>query len=392
MAGFIGQWGPRQEQLHPRGFHGRWIRKFNVPSLLPRVLAAMDRTFHPRTFHSDGQGGQYLHNKANPTRFKNGTDYRRMMVDWDEANAHLQMSDIDPSTQRYIDMMEENKVTLEDDLILTQVFTPEALGFTPQQMAEEHGDFDGLLGAVVADKGYSATHIGTSPQMGPGKIQMAIATPKGTQVIIPSRAHNDRAVFLDRDQNLLITRVDRNPTTGEYYIMAAVLPRQKNEPNVPNLEAPRGAGFTPEQREARIGQPAAPDDQAARAGQRPPIGAGGQVTPEDVAHQAESPSVQTPPPQAAPQPAPAPTSPAGQGPAPRNEPIHRQSVGGTGGAEGRAPEEIASAPPEPGPEAAPAPQAPAAPASPQEEHLSRARQRAEAKRGYRQMASQREGL
>lgn len=388
MAGFIGQWGPRQEQLHPRGFHGRWIRKFNVPQLLPRVLAAMDRTFRPHEpFHSDGQAAQYLQNKASPTRFKNGSDYRRLMVDWDEANAHLQMGDIDPSTQRYIDMMEENKVTLEDDLILTQVFTPDAIGLTPQQMAEEHGDFDGLLGAVVADKGYSATHIGTSPQMGPGKIQMAIAVPKGTQVIIPSRAHNDRAVFLDRDQNLLITRVDRNPTTGEYYIMAAVLPKQKNEPNVPNLEAARGTGATPEQREAKIGAPVAPNDQAARAGQRPPMGAGGQVTQEDVARQAESPPAQAPPPQAAPQPAPAPSSPAqGQGPAPRNEPIHRDSVGGTGGAEGRAPEEIATAPPE-APAATPAPATPAAPPSPQQEHLDRARQRAQAKRGYRQMAS-----
>jgi hypothetical protein len=387
VAGFIGEWGPRQEQLHPRGFHGRWTRKFNIPELLPRVLAAMERTFHPRPFQSDGQASQYLFNRAKPGRFGNGTHYRRLHTDWDEANAGLQSGVITPSTQRYIDMMDENAVELDRDVILTQVFTPDALGFTPQQMAEAHGDFDGLLGAVVADKGYSAAHIGTSPSMGPGKIQMAIAVPKGTKLIVPARGRDDPEAFLDRDQNLLITRVDRNPTTGEAYIMAVVMPRQKNEPNVPNLEGMGGAGFSDEEREARIGAPAPVGGRGARQGAAPPLGAGGQVTDENQ---------QAPPtPAPAPQPAPAPAaSPApGQGPPPRNEPVHRDSVGGTGNAEGKTASEIADTPAESvatPPPSTPTPQEPATPSAPEQmpdADVAKARLRADTKRRYRKMAT-----
>ena len=391
MAGFIGTWGPREDQLHPRGFHGRFIRKFNIPEILPRILKMMDAAFHPRSFGSQGQASQYLFNQGKPGRFGNGVDYRRLHFDFDEANAHLQQGEIDPSTQRYVDMMERNATTLPDDIITAQSFTPETLGMTPEQMNEPGGDFNGLIGAVIADRGYSAVHVGASPNHGPGQILLTIATPKGTRVIVPGRNRNDSGLFLDRDQPLLVTSVSPDGRGG-WYMMAVAMPiadlstRRSNQ-DVPNLAAPRGAGLTPQQREERIGAPQAPDARAQRAGTPPPLGAGGQVTGENV-NAPEQPAPPSPAPaQAAPSP-PASPAPVGRGqPPPRNEPVHSEAVGGTGGAEGKTATEIAQTPAEQAPGSPPeSVAAPAPQAELPNEHVARVRQKAEVKRQYRQMA------
>lgn len=388
MAGFIGTWGPRQEQLHPRGFHGRFIRKFNIPEILPRILKAMDAAFHPRSFGSQGQASQYLFNQGKPGRFGNGRDYRRLHFDFDEANAHLQQGDIDPSTQRYIDMMESNATTLPDDIITAQTFTPESLGMTPEQMNEPGGDFNGLIGAVIADRGYSAVHVGASPNHGPGRILLTIATPKGTKVIIPGRTRNDGGLFLDRDQSLLVTRAESDGRGG-WYMMAIAMPKSdKDKIDVPNMAAPRGAGLTPEQREERIGAPTAPDDRAARAGAAPPLGAGGQITDQNVNPPEPTPSPSPAPAPAAPGPAASPTAAVGRGqPPPRNEPVHREAVGGTGGADGRTATEIADAPAESVPGSSPESVVAPAPQAPPNEHVERAREKARVKRDYRKMAT-----
>lgn len=387
MAGFIGTWGPRQEALHPRGFHGRFIRKFNIPEILPRILKMMDAAFHPRSFGSQGQAGQYLFNQGKPGRFGNGADYRRLHFDFDEANAHLQQGDIDPTTQRYIDMMERNATTLPDDIITAQSFTPESLGMTPEQMNEPGGDFNGLIGAVIADRGYSAVHVGQSPNHGPGKVLLTIATPKGTKVIIPGRSRNDSGLFLDRDQDLLVTSVSQDGRGG-WYMMAVAMPKSdKDKIDVPNLAAPRGAGLTPQQREERIGAPQAPDLRAQRAGTPPPLGAGGQVTEQNVGAP-DQPSPPAPAPAQAPSAPAAPPSPTGRGvPPPRNEPVHRDAVGGTGGADGKTAEEIAQTPAEPAPGSSPESVAAPAPQAVPNEHVEKARQRAQVKREYRKFAT-----
>lgn len=249
----IGQvWGTAEELLHPRDRHGRFRKKWKMATGVAKKILGFLDGFSPRMFQNDAQAAQYVFNTPH-TRFE-AHDLTRLRMDFDQSNEHLRSGDMDPSTKQFVSMMDRHKVALRDDVILTRTVGPEAFGLTPQQMTAEDGGLEDFTGKLLADRGYGATHIGGivgGQQPGAGKITMRIATPKGTQVIIPASHHDDRGVILDRDQELRITKVQPDGAGG-YYVLAVATPRTKGETPTPVSTSPRGVELTPDQREARI--------------------------------------------------------------------------------------------------------------------------------------------
>jgi len=254
VAGIGHIWGTADELLHPRDRHGRFRKKWKMaPGVAKRILGFLD-SFSPRMFQNDAQAAQHLFN-APHTRFE-GHDVTRLHMDYDQAQEHLRSGDMDESTKKFVDMMDRHKVQLKDDLILSRTVGPEAFGLTPQQMAAEDGGLEDFTGKLIADRGYGAAHIGGilgGQQPGNGKITMRMAVPKGTSVIIPARNRDDRGIFLDRDQELRITKVQPDGAGG-YYVLAVATPRTKGETPTPVSPSPRGVELTPAQREARIAE------------------------------------------------------------------------------------------------------------------------------------------
>src|SRR5262245_1412241 len=172
MAGLGAFWDPN---LHPRGWHGRFIKKFKLAPWLDRVI----KGFRPRTFQSDSQAAQFNFNMGRKNPF-NELEARRIRMDWDEATNHIRNNEIDPSTQQFINAMDRHMAPTPEGLIVGRTFTPEALGLSPDQLNEN--DPNGIIrfmGNTIADKAYSPTHLGTDPSHGPGKITMRIAVPPG---------------------------------------------------------------------------------------------------------------------------------------------------------------------------------------------------------------------
>jgi ADP-ribosyltransferase exoenzyme len=302
--------------------------------------------FSPRTFQSDGQAAQYLFNRAKPGRFGGGTDYHRLHADYDEAQQHLRDGDMDAPTQKFVKMMDDSSINLDSELVVSQTMGPEAFGLTPETMNLEDGGLEDFTGRLIADRGYRAVNIGTPLNHGPGKVTMSVAVPKGTKAIIPARSQNDRGMFLDRDQELRITKV-RSDGRGGFYVMAVATPRTPGQTPEPIDRGPRGIGLSPQEREARIlrGQQL----QAKREGVRTDA----QINQEEIAKgtqqvKAEQPA-QLPPAQGAP-------NAPGEPPA-RNEPVVTEALGGPD-TQGKGTAEIAQTPPP----QAPTPEAPAAPA------------------------------
>jgi len=387
MPGF-GDWDPN---LHPRGFHGRFIKKFKLAPWLDHLL----KSSTPRTFQSDGQAAQFNFNSARvqPGGAFNELELRRLRMDWDEAADHMRAGEIDPLTQQYVDMVSKRMHPTKEGLILGRTFTPEALGLTPQQLNET--DPNGIIrmtGNTITDKAFSPTHLGSDMSHGPGKITMRIAVPQGVNVAHIGENRNDRGVLLDKDQKLLVTRVYPDGSGGWY--MTAVAEPSGATTGTPNeiVQGRKGANLTPEQRQARIGgpsvmpQPAEPPSapprqvdiaadyqqpgvrgvepappgpaptparQAAREARR----AGYQKAVANEQQQINAPApVAAPPPEAV-TPTPSPAPPAGVGE--RTEPVHGP-IGGVP-TEGKSASEIANTPTEAPPApAAPAPQASAA--------------------------------
>lgn len=332
--GLLGStWGTAEELLHPRDRNGRFARKLAMSeSTGKKILGFLDR-FNPRTFQSDGQASQFLFNKAKPGRFP-GDDIKRLHMDWDEANDHIRAGDIDPSTQRFIDMMEQAQVQMPDQMIVTRTVGPEAFGITPEQLAADPQALRELIqGKLFADRGYSTTVIGTPQGKGPGRIAITIATPHGQPVIIPGRTPGDRAVMLPRGQRIRVTKV-KPDGTGGYTVMAVAEPEGVAPGDVPEPMMPgrRGAGLSEAQREDRITPSMSPEQrqQIAQQNERE----------MQTGPNAPTPAGDTQPaPVSAPPPVQGPTSPA-TGVPERQEPTLKDAVGPTA-REGTSPAEIA---------------------------------------------------
>jgi hypothetical protein len=352
MAGIGDSWGTKEELLHPRGPDGRWIRSGGVPKgLISRVLEAL-ASFRPRMFQSQGQANSYVRNVASkkPARFNGGRGYSRLMSDLGPTNEDLRDGVIDnPSTSRFIKMMDDSATELPDDVILTRYVGVDAFGFTPQTAQGTDSDTDpgirGMSGKLVADRGYSTTVIG-EPRGAPpqGSVRMVIAGRKGTKVIIPGSGQNDSTVFLDRDQPLRITKIEDDGNGGwVMYTMTEEDSRAVPEP----IGGPVGAGIRDtKQREAAV-----------REGER--IQATQEKRPDDVAEAEDAQRRRAATEEGQKDIVPSPMQEAERrrieqlqqeaGVQPRTEPIQARSIGG-----------------EPRPETAPGgqPQAPEAPATP----------------------------
>ena len=248
MAGIGDAWGTAEELLHPRGPDGRWIRKGGVgKGRLARILAAL-RSFRPRSFQSQGQANQFLKNVASkkPSRFQGGRGYHRLAADLGATNEDLRDGVIDnPSTAKFIKMMDDSATELPDDVILTRYVGVDAFGFTPQTAQGTSSDQDpgirGVAGHLVADRGYSPVGVG-EPRGAPpqGSVRMVIAARKGTKVVIPASGDNDSAIFLDRDQPLRVTKVESDGMGG--WVMYAMTDESHGETPEP-IGGPVGAGI-----------------------------------------------------------------------------------------------------------------------------------------------------
>lgn len=259
MAGIGDSWGTREELLHPRGPNGRWIHKAGVAKSIIGGLLDFLARFRPRTFQNQGQADQYLQNvvSRNPAKRMTHLEHARLRADLPHANADLQDGVIDdPSTKRFVSMMDRTAVELPDDTILTRVVGVEAFGFTPETANGTDADTDpgirGLSGKLVADRGYGLHVIGepTPGSTGPGKVRMIVAAPRGTKVIIPSGSASDPTIFTDRGQPLRVTKVVPDGQGGWNMYVAADHHAQSHEVPEP-IGGPVGPG-KPKDREAGV--------------------------------------------------------------------------------------------------------------------------------------------
>jgi hypothetical protein len=285
MAGIGDSWGTAQELMHPRDSHGRFRTKWKMS---PSVLAAVEKVlqaFRPRTFQSDGQAAQYNFNLASrkPGRFGGGKGFARLQADYHAANEDLRDGNIDePSTRKFVDMMDQAATDLPDDIIASRVVGPDAFGLTPEQLPQ----LEEMTGNVIADRGYGAANIGTPVGGGQGLITMVMATPKGTRMIVPGRNRNDRALFYDRDQEFTVTKV-KPDGRGGYTMYAVATPKTAGATPAPENVGHQGPG-TSHNREAAVKaleNASAKRDMGNQAPGQAPPGASGAVpqtgTPEE---------------------------------------------------------------------------------------------------------------
>lgn len=248
MAGIGDSWGTREELLHPRDSHGRFRSKWKMgPAVLAAVLKVLE-SFRPRTFQSDGQARQYTQNLAhrNPGRFGGGKGYARLQTDFMNANEDLLDGNPDePSTKKFVEMMDHSMIDLPDDVIVSSVVPPAAFGLTPDRLPE----LEEMTGNVIANRGYLSSSIGTPLGGGNGNITMTIATPKGTKMAIPGRGPNDPEMIFDRDQELTITKV-KPDGRGGYMVAAVATPKTPGENPLP--ETGHAGPGKPADREAAI--------------------------------------------------------------------------------------------------------------------------------------------
>ena len=323
-------WGTREELLHPRDKNGRFRSKWKMAAGVVDAITNILAKYNPRTFGSDQQAAQYLFNRK--PRGKGGVDLARM-VDLHATNEALRRGDMDPSTKKFVQMMDSNKVTLPDDVIVSRRITPESLGLTHESMGQDEGGVEDFTGKLIADRGYSPVNIGTPLGQNTG-ILMAIAVPKGTQAIIPGDGPGSRELILDRDQEYRITKVTPDGSGG-YYMMAVATERTPGDTPDPVGRPAPGTSPSVQQREQAVSQVTTGQQRNMRIESDP------QVAQSNATRQAAQPAGQQ---QVA--------SPPGT-PPPRTEPVVSRSVGGTPDA---AP---GGASPAAAPGAAPAPEVPA---------------------------------
>ena len=380
-------WDPNE---HPRGWHGRFVKKFTLAPWLKKVLD----NFNPRQFQSNNQAAQYAQNRGReaPGGMFSPEHIHRIHADWDEAQDALRAGKIDPTTQKFVDAMNPHMQPTKEGLILSKTFTPDALGLRPENLNTNPEDPNSILhqiGNTITDRGFSAVHLGTNDNHGPGKITMTIAASPGTRVAFSGMSGTDRGVFMDRNQKLLVTHVDPDGQGG-WYMMAVAEPQGATTGSPETLVPGRkGAGLSEAQREAKIVgvSPTAARAQGAAPPSAPPQQA--MVSPSTTVEPGQAPAP-TPakkaaraarqagyqqaranegqPPQAAPAPVQAPTPAPAPPEAPpttpnappgvpqRTEPVHGP-IGGTPTG-GKSASEIATPPPAPTPAPAPAVPAP----------------------------------
>ena len=312
MAKLNDAWGAEEELLHPRGKNGRWIDKAGVGMLTAvakRILELLRRIDY-RSFQSDQQASQYLFNNH---RDWPELDRHRLMRDLGDTNAHLRAGEMDESTKKFVDMMDRQLQPSKDDLILHRTVGPEAFGISPEMMDAEDGGVWDLAGKAFADKGYSATRLGTP---GTGKpIHIVIVAPKGTKIAPTRNGPNDRGVMLDRDVPIRVTKIQRDGKGG--YHVAAVIDHEAERSEVRPLVSPgQATGRTPAQREAEVGRP-----RVLTPSERQVVAQDVQEQQRIAAHQQRQGEVLAPPP-------PGPTQTGPGGPPPRTEPVVTESVGG----------------------------------------------------------------
>lgn len=252
VGGGIGRvWGTLQELLHPRGKDGRFIRKNKIaPDIAESISKSLD-AFRPRTFPSDQAASQFLTNIAKPGRFGGGSEIARFKADFEAVQEDLRDGVINnPSTRKYIAMMDASAINLPDDLIVSRTVSPSAFGLTPQNVDDPDHGIWGQVGNLVADRGYASTNVGHPIPGPPGSITIIHAAPKGTKAIIPSTSPNDREVLFDRDQEMRISKIQPDGRGG-YNVFAVLTPRTPGE-TPPPMGGHVGAGTPAGQREERI--------------------------------------------------------------------------------------------------------------------------------------------
>lgn len=334
-----GEWGTREEFLHPRDSHGRFRKSWKMAaSVIEKISDALAR-FNPKTFPDQDQANNYVRSLAQSDRFRTnrGAFMDRFLKGFSKVNADLRAGKTDNPD---VAAMDKAMRPLPEDLILSRVVGPEAFGLDASSVHQ----IEEYTGKLVADKGYSSTNIGT-PHRRQGGITMVIAAPAGTRAVAPGTGTPTSEIILDRDQPFRITKVSPDGSGG-FYVMAVAT--EKGAPGETRTRTLGNAAPAPNAQE--ISQPPATPGQAPQA----PAG-------QPVAPQA---------PQVAPQATPVRTGKPGR-PAmpvqPRNEPVHAESIGGNAPATPQTPETQRPTPnaPEATPTPAPAP-APEAPPTPEE--------------------------
>lgn len=222
MAG----WEP---QLHPRDSHGRFRDKWGIPEAAKKLIQGILKHWNSPQFKSNDHAAAYADQLA---KKKKRTPEQQASIDYfmtEEGNADIQSTlrvgkDDLPQVRNIDEMM----TPLPHDVILTRVLGPDAFGLPPERM----GEVEEWTGKLLMDHGYAPTNL-TTPQEVPGPhITMSILAPHGTPAVVPG---DGRAVILDREQPLRVTKVEPDGHGG-LYVYAVVAPKQGNK------EAPRALG------------------------------------------------------------------------------------------------------------------------------------------------------
>ncbi len=291
-----GEWGNRQELLHPRDTHGRFRNSFKVPE---NIISFLEK-FNPKTFPSDEEAANYAKGFAQSDRFGTNrhTAVTKFLKGYSTVNADLRAGKTNPDVAE----MDKAMRPLPNELILNRVVGPEAFGLTPDNLA----GIEEFRGKLIADKGFASTNIGTPMHRDGPSITMVIATPAGTKAIAPwSGGTGSREIILDRDQPFRVTKVQPDGKGGYYMMVAAT------EKGAPGQKKPITlGGKAPQAPAAEVNQPNAP--QAPAAPQAPQAPAAPQVAQPVQQAPVRTGKVGRP---------------AGPPPPPRNEPVHAESIG-----------------------------------------------------------------
>jgi hypothetical protein len=137
-----------------------------------------------------------------------------------ELNKKLRAGDAtDPEVKRIDAAMTPTK----DDLMVTRHVGADAFGLTDKELSQvEH-----LAGKKLTDPAYTSTAIGSTYGGGLGGVTLRIAVPKGSPAVnvagISNNPH-ERELLLPRNQELAITKVERNKSFG-WDVWAIALPK-----------------------------------------------------------------------------------------------------------------------------------------------------------------------
>lgn len=320
--------------LHPRDSHGRFRKKWKMAQAVVDAIQNLLEKFNPRTFGSQNQANQYLHNLSQTTHGK--MDVGRFMTDFHHTNAALRAGQMDPSTAKFVKMMDDSSVTLPNDIIASKVVGADAFGLDAQSMHAEDGGLEDWTGRLIADRGYSMTNIGPElPNKKPGQITMRIAVPAGTKVNLPRKGQNDSGVVLGHDQELRVTKVTPDGVGG-YYMLAVATNRTPGQTPTPigGHQAP-SIGHAEREANVRALQKMKPSNAPPEAPLSREQVAQNVVNPPPTQTTRFERSARLGQPQ---EPSPTgPTNTGPNGPAPRQEPIAHPGIGTAGGGATRTP-------------------------------------------------------